>query len=359
MKANRLALRPSRYLLLALLALCGAGMGGLLLNASPGRTFSLPSSSRSDAMGGPDLICLGYVDVEGGVAPLAPTQPGRVLEVVASEGEFIPKGSVLLRLEDAPARFNLEQAEAALKLAEAQLAQAGINLRQFPARLAQQRAALDAAKDRLAAARHLLLHQRDLRKSSLVPVRDVTTAEDRVKEMETLERADTERLKEIEMSDPNLVVHEAELKVAAARAGVRQANYNLEQCELKAPEAGKVLRVAVSAGEVVGGPAGKAAVFFCPDRPLLVRVEVEQEFVGRIVVGRPAQVADEVYPDSVWRGRMTRIADWYSQRRSILAKPGQFKDVPTVECVITLDAGQPPFRIGQRVEVRIGKESRQ
>jgi multidrug resistance efflux pump len=358
MNANRLALRPSWYLVLAALALCGAGIGRLFLNGPPGRAFSSPGDSRSDAVGGPEVICLGYVDVEGGVAPLAPSQPGRVLEVVAHEGEFVSRGAVLLRLEDGPARFNLEQAEAALKLAETQLAQAEINLRQFPARVAQQHAALDAADNRLSAARRLSSRQRDLYNKALISSGDVATAEDRVKELEALARADMERLKEVEMSDPTLLVHEAELKVAASRAAVRQAKYNLEQCALKAPEAGTVLRVAVSAGELVGGPAGKPAVLFRPDRPLLVRVEVEQEFVGRLVVGRPVQVEDEVNPDRVWSGRVTRMAEWYSQRHPILAKPGQFKDVPTVECLISLDSSQPPFRIGQRVQVRIGKEAR-
>ena len=52
-------------------------------------------------------------------------------------------------------------------------------------------------------------------------------------------------------------------------------------------------------------------------------------------------------------GQVTRIANWYSQRRTILAQPGQFKDVPTVECVIALDLGNPPLRLGQRVRVKI------
>jgi membrane fusion protein (multidrug efflux system) len=354
MNAKRHAFRPIRPLILALLAVCVAGAGGLLLNPHSDRATPVVESGRVAAGDSPDLICLGFVDVEGGVAPLSPTQPGRILEVVARDGDHVAKGAILLRLDDAAARFSLEQAAATLELAETQSEQAGINLRQFPVRVAEERAALDAAKDRLESARHRLSHQRELRKSSLIPIRDVTSAEDQVTEMETLVRAEAEKLKEVELSNPALVVHEADLKAAAARAGLRQAKYNLEECVLKAPEAGTVLRMSVHAGEVVGGPAATAAVLFCPDRPLLVRVEVEQEFAGRIVLGRPAVVHDEFSPEIVWRGQVTRIADWYSQRRSMAAKPGQFKDVPTVECLVTLDAGRPPFRIGQRVEVRIG-----
>jgi multidrug resistance efflux pump len=192
-----------------------------------------------------------------------------------------------------------------------------------------------------------------MRGFSLINARDVAAAEDRVKEMESLERADRERLKEMEMSDAALPVREAELKVTACRASVAGARYRAEQCRLTAPEAGTVLRVDVSTGEVVGGPNGKAAVLFRPDRPLLVRVDVEQEFIGGVALGQPARVEDEVHPDSAWAGRVTRIAGWYSQRRPMLAKPGQFRDVPTVECQVTLDPGQPPFRIGQRVQVQI------
>jgi hypothetical protein len=32
----------------------------------------------------------------------------------------------------------------------------------------------------------------------------------------------------------------------------------------------------------------------------------------------------------------------------------RFTDIPTVECVIALDPGQPPLRIGQRMMVLIG-----
>jgi multidrug resistance efflux pump len=356
MKTSRFTVRRSRYLVPAALVLCSAAIGALLLSASPSRTLPLRAMSRLGVRRSPDVICLGYVDVEGGVSQLAPTAPGRVLEVAAREGTLVVKGTVLVRLDDDLARFQLEQAEAALSLAQTQLDQARINLRQYPARLAQQCAALRAATNRLSAARAVLSRQREMRGFSLVNAQDVAAAEDRVKELESLERADAERLKEMEMSDSTLPVHEAEYKVAACRASVHQARYHVEQCALTAPEAGTVLRVDVSAGEVVGGPNGKAAVLFCPDRPLLVRLDVEQEFVGAVALGQPAQVEDEVRPDIAWSGRVTRIAGWYSQRRPILARPGQFKDVPTVECQVKLDPGRPPFRIGQRVQVRIARD---
>ena len=50
---------------------------------------------------------------------------------------------------------------------------------------------------------------------------------------------------------------------------------------------------------------------------------------------------------------MERISDWYSQRRSVLLEPLQFNDVRTLECIISIDPGQPPLRIGQRVRIAL------
>jgi hypothetical protein len=54
-----------------------------------------------------------------------------------------------------------------------------------------------------------------------------------------------------------------------------------------------------------------------------------------------------------WHGRVIRVSDWYTHRRSILQEPFQLNDVRTLECLIALDRGQQPLRIGQRVRVTI------
>jgi multidrug resistance efflux pump len=113
------------------------------------------------------------------------------------------------------------------------------------------------------------------------------------------------------------------------------------------------LRVLTSPGEIVGGSAGTAPFQFCPEHALIVRAEVEQEFVRRVAVGQRAEVEDEADPGTSWPGRVVRVAGWYAARRSAPDKPAAFKDVPTVECVIALDGSRPPLRVGQRVQVVI------
>jgi multidrug resistance efflux pump len=132
-----------------------------------------------------------------------------------------------------------------------------------------------------------------------------------------------------------------------------QAAQALAECSLRAPEAGTVLRVGAGKGDVLSGYAQQPAILFCGAGQRVVRAEVEQEFAGRVAVGQPAVVADDTRAGWRWRGRVEWVADWYLPRRQALPDPSLFQDVRTVECLIRLDPGQPPLRIGQRVRVLI------
>jgi multidrug resistance efflux pump len=113
--------------------------------------------------------------------------------------------------------------------------------------------------------------------------------------------------------------------------------------------------VQVSVGETLGASARQPAVLFCPNDPRIVRAEVEQEFAGRVSLGQKADIEDDATGGHKWTGKVERVSDWYSQRRSVLLEPLQFNDVRTLECIVTIDPdsvepGHPP-RIGQRVRV--------
>lgn len=59
-----------------------------------------------------------------------------------------------------------------------------------------------------------------------------------------------------------------------------------------------------------------------------------------------------------WHGHVMRVSDWYTQRGLVAEEQLQFKDVRTLECLIALDPGQTPLRIGQRVRVTISEEGK-
>src|SRR5262245_34690085 len=312
---------------LALLALCGTGAGVALQRPASGADRPAPPPARGS------VSCLGTVDVDGGPAALTPRSPGRVTEILVREGDAVQRGAALLRLDDGDARIAVEQAEAAAKAARLRGEQAKQEATLHAARVKQQQAAVEAARRRAAAARHAAARLRDMQPVNQATSHDVGVADEQLKEAEDLARAAEARLTELEAAEPSLAARAAEAEAEAAAARLRQARHDLDQCELRAPGAGTVLRLGVRVGELAGGPGSAAAVTFSPDRPLVVRAEVEQEFIDRVAVGRSARVADEANPAVAATGTVSRVAGWFAQRRPRAEHPGQFRDVPTVECV--------------------------
>jgi multidrug resistance efflux pump len=307
-----------------------------------------PASERA-------VVCFGHVDVEQGVTPLYPLQPGRVEELHVREGQAVKAGTVLFSLDRRAPEILVRQAEADLDAGRARLEQARKLLDQQPLREAQQAAAVEAVREKLRAAEAVLAHREELRRANVhgSPA-EMEAARALVGEVKAALRAEEKKLDELRLNDPRLEVRRAEADVKAKEAALERARLAVSECDVTAPCDGAVLRLLVSKGETLGGQPRQPAAWFCPQGPRVVRAEVDQEFARRVAVGQAATVRDDTIDGERWTGRVVRLSDWYTQRRSILQEPLQFNDVRTLECTIALDPDQPPPRIGQRVRVAIG-----
>jgi multidrug resistance efflux pump len=314
------------------------------------------ASSTSKALSsrpGKGVVCFGHVDLEHGIASLYPLIRGRVTQVEVNENQEVSAGTILIRLDDYQARRVVQEAEADLLTAQELLGQARKLPRQQLARVSQQRAAIEAVQHRLDGGLALLARKRLLHKNRVANSAEVEGAEALVEEVRALKRVEEGKLRELELNDPSAGVKKAEANVKARRAQLEQARRGLEECALKAPADGTVLRVLVSPGDVLGSQPKQPAVLFCPKGRRLIRAEVEQEFADRVVLKQKALIQDDARGGRSWKGQVMRISDWYTQRRSVSLEPSQFNDVRTLECLIALDPGQAPLRIGQRVRVTL------
>ena len=323
--------------------LCGAGW---LLHAHP--AGAAPAGDPGPAK----LVCFGYADVEAGVASLYPLQPGQVERVPVKEGQAVHAGDVLVRVDRRTAECLVRQARADLAAARAQQDQARQLLAQQPLREAEQQAVLDALAARLRGADWLLARREELR-GVQVSDKEVEAARAQCDEARATLRAEERKLDELRLNDPRPALARAEADLDAKQARLDQALLALDQCDLKAPADGTVLRVLVSAGDVLGAQPKQPAVLFCPEAPRIVRAEVDQEFAPGVAVGQSAVIQDDSRAGLTWHGQVYRVSDWYTHRRSILQEPLQLNDVRTLECLIAVDSGQPPLRIGQRVLVTL------
>jgi multidrug resistance efflux pump len=332
-----------------ILLAASAGSAVLLINRSVASDPTPPTAPE----GPRPVVCFGHVDVESGVTSLYPVQPGRVAAVFVKETEKVSAGKVLLRLDDRAATLRVAEAKAALQAAQAALALAKQLPGQHQFKLSQQKDAIEATEHRLAMAKYVLARKMRLAGINQGNDEEIVAAQEQVKELEVLLRSERGKYDELLRQDPEAEMRRANAEVALAQARVDQALAALDECDLKAPRNGEVLRLLTDVGDVLSATPKQPAVLFCPDAPRLVRAEVDQEFAGQVALGLSAVIEDDTQPGVAWRGRVLRLSDWYTQRRSVLMDPLQFNDVRTIECLVSLE-GEPPPRIGQRLRVRIG-----
>jgi HlyD family secretion protein len=312
----------------------------------------------------PTAVCLGRVDVPSGVVSLHPTQPGRVEEVRAKEGQQVQCGQVLLVMDGKMAEQLVVQARQDVEAARAQLELAQKVRKQHELREAEQQAAVDVARARVKQAEGVLTRKKEIVALGQANEKELTPLIAQVEEAQAALRAEERKLDEIKLlrtptGQKPLEIHRAEADLAAKEARLRQAGIGLAECQVVAPTRGAVLRVLVAKGDVLGLQAARPAILFLPDEELIIRAEIEQEVAAKVREGQPVVIEDDAMETVSYKGKVHTLSRWFAQRRSVLLEPGQLNDARTLEAIIRLDPPQPtdaprtPLRIGQRVRVVI------
>jgi multidrug resistance efflux pump len=317
------------------------------------------TSGSSTAETTAKAYCIGHVDVDGGMTFPYPKQPGEVVEVKVSEGQKVSAGDILFRMDDRLQRKDLKLAEEAVKAAEETLIKAK-NLKDMHAlKVEGQTRAVAAAKHDLEAARNVAALKKRLAGQSGTGVQkeEAQAADDKARgaeEMVGVEEAKLAAVK-LEARDVESAIHLAEIDRAAKQEQRDKAQLAVDETSVTARIDGSVLRLQMHAGDLLPAQPRTPPMIFCPATPRIVRAEVEQEFVNRVAEGQIATITDETASGNgpVWKGKVVHLGDWMAPRRSILPDPSQYHDVRTLECIIAVDANQPPLRIGQRVRVAL------
>jgi multidrug resistance efflux pump len=300
-------------------------------------------------------VAVAYVDVEGGVRPLFPVAPGRVIEAPVPEGKEVEEGTVLLRIDDALAKAKLRAARYELQAAEEKLVQARKLVPQHEKSVESQKSAVAAARLNLAAMVSLRDRAKRLYDTNVGGSKEeLDAANSKVEGANEEIRGAQALLDRSMLLDPKSAVRLAETDVAGKKEAVEAAQLLVDQCRIPAPCKGVILRRLVNVGEMLGPTRTRPAIEFCPSGDRIVRAEVEQEFAGRLRVGQKVHISDDITGAGDWNGEVSRISDWYTQRRAVLLEPMQYNDVRTLEVIIRLKHDpKNALRINQRVRVKL------
>lgn len=270
------------------------------------------TASAAPANGSWIAMARGQVDVEGGLIRVVAPRDGRVEEVRVEDGDVVRQGDVLARLEQ-------RQARTAVGVTEAGVAQANAQLGVLKAKLAPTaQAAQRAAAAATAGA------------ASGQAADDAGTA--------------------LAVLKAEIAVAEAAVK--AAHAHLDEARAELDAHTITAPAAGRIVRRSVHVGDAVSAQAATELFQLLPDRPRIVRAELNEAYVDLVKPGMRAEVVRDTDQGTPVAAEVLRVGEVFGPSR-LTDDPVERAGAHDVECVLRLDGGA--FRVGQRVLVRFVK----
>jgi HlyD family secretion protein len=335
------------------------GVGLVVLFSSP--AWLRQGFSQSAGRGGQDtlpvaagtaVICSGEADVEGGILPLAPTAPGRVTELLVREGQRVRQGTPLLRLDAEVAKAQLAQAEANVRVAELHVGSARQGKKEHAALLDKLALSIRAARLRAEMHKTQVVRLQEHFALKLVNKHEVESAEKEQAIFAIALEEELARERQAKTVDSDLPVRIAQAQLDAAQAAQHVAKQQLERCVLTASADGVVLRVTAQPGQVYSGVSAEPAVWLRPDRPWVIRCEIDQQYIDRVEVGMPCDIANEGSDRADWQGVVLSKGEWVTLRRPRADDPFGRRDQRVVECLIRVPCPQA-LRIGQRVRVVI------
>lgn len=154
----------------------------------------------------------------------------------------------------------------------------------------------------------------------------------------------------VDRSEQTLAV--ASARLASATATTRRLEAVLDKTVLIAPISGTVVDRLANVGETL--TMGQGLCSIADLGQMRVEAEVDEFDAGRVQVGGVVHIVAEGYTGEEWQGRVEEIPD--AVRAPRLRPRDPAKPVDTRVLLVRIVPSAPlPLKLGQRVEVRIGR----
>jgi len=219
------------------------------------------------------------------VVKIAAEVSARVEELPFREGQHVRRGDLVCKLDDRELMATLE------------LTRARRDGERF--RLQSDQRRLEGLATTLEFARRDLERRRALHASGDIPDRELDTALERVRDLETTQESTA------------FAISVAESAIAAAEAEIRRAESALENTVIRAPIDGRIDRLNVEVGEVVTGSTqnpGTEIMSISDFSRMLMIARVAESDVARVEVGQAAEIRINAFADEIFPGRVREIA---------------------------------------------------
>jgi multidrug resistance efflux pump len=347
------------FLVVGIIALLGTVTGISVM-----QNGGAPADVTPGRAGGDTIAASGSFDVDSGLSNLVPRGlPGRVKAVLVKETDAVKAGQPLVQLDDQRVRDQLQIAEQAVKVGRARLHDAKIaadqKVREYDLEVSRAEAAVENAKAAYTLAYDTWQSAKKLREINAGGDVAESRAETAARHANRNVELATDFLKKLKAIDPKVSLTEHEEALKEAELKVNAAKEELESFVIRAPSDGEILRINYQIGGSApltpSDPNASQALIFCPKEDQVVRAEIDQEWALEVKPGQKATVTFQAANRELsWTGRVERVANYMTRRRSRALDSASFSDGITRECVIRInpDANNPIVH-NMKVQVKI------
>jgi RND family efflux transporter MFP subunit len=149
-----------------------------------------------------------------------------------------------------------------------------------------------------------------------------------------------------------LEVAEAELRQSQAQAATARTSLGL--LEVRAPQSGTVLQVNTRVGQYANagpGPGDQDPLIVLGEtNPLHVRIDIDENEVGRVAIGKPAIVSPRGNAELRVRATFVRTEPLIVPKRSLTNSTAERVDVRVLQLIYALPQDARAFFVGQQVD---------
>ncbi len=252
------------------------------------------------------------LDSKGYIIPVrqilvSPKVSGMILKSFILEGKHVKKGDVLAEVEDVDYQADRQRATAALELARHRLSEIETSR---PKEVGAAEAELDEARAQLVQTKSDFERCKELFQSrTAISKQDFELAESkhlahqqRVKRLEyALKLMESSRLKRIAG---------AQAEVTQAEAELTKAKWRLDNCTIRAPITGTILKKNAEEGNIVNSIAFNGSFSLCDLADLSdleVELTIQERDIAKVRVNQKCRVRVEAFPDRVYEGTVSRL----------------------------------------------------
>lgn len=275
---------------------------------------------------------------------------GRLASLTVDEGDAIRPGQLLGKLDDAPYRNALQQAQANVGNARAKLAllQAGYRAEE----IAQVRSEMAQRQSAFSYADSFLNRQQGLwakNATSADALEDARTARNQAQA--NLQAAKDKLAQYLSGNRPQ-EIEQAKASLAQSEAALAQAQLNLQDTRLLSPSAGTLLTRAVEPGTMLS--AGGTVFTLSLTQPVWVRAYVNEINLGKAAPGTELEIYTDGRPNKPYHGKIGFVSPTAEFTPKSVETPDLRTDLVYRLRVIVTDADDA-LRQGMPVTIHFAK----